>query len=89
MKKLTKKEYRKEVARITAEIESVKTEMVSIEAKFEADNAEQADGDKWNSLSDKVWELEQELKFLEQRWSRRNWTAADYALNELVTQNID
>lgn len=44
---------------------------------------------KINRLHDKVADLDQQIKDLDDRWNTRNWTASDWARHALVTSNID
>lgn len=43
----------------------------------------------WERNENKIWETKQELKFLEDRFSRRYWTFQDHQLHELITSNVD
>lgn len=60
------------------------------QAMLKADEeGETVDTDEFNAASDLIWQLSNDLKDLEDKWSMRNWTHQDYAFHYLVAQNID
>ena len=99
MAKITKREYNRLKAELQAQINSTEKKIKALDKWSDAldwDNISVDDikkfdriGDYWNSLHDKHYELEQELKFLVDRWDRRNWTGSDWNAWERVTSNID
>lgn len=42
-----------------------------------------------NSMHDAADDAEKRVRDLDDAWTRRNWTAADYASRALIVQNID
>lgn len=91
MTKLTKKEYLIQQTEIQSKINKLE-ELIST-LPLEVDGLPQSVinliGDTWNTTTDEIYNLQQELKFLESRWNRRNWTHQDYMEMELVSNNID
>lgn len=89
MKKLTKREYTKQMNELTSlkadfelaiaiRIANIGDRKVSIE-----------EGDSINDMHDKVADLERDIRHLESRWDTRNWTAGEWASYDLITSNID
>lgn len=93
MTKITEKEYnsrKQELLNKITELETLQKEYVLIFNN--CSNPQKVIdeyGDKWNAAEDQLWELNRELKFLDDEWSRRNWTFSDYMEWELVSNNID
>jgi hypothetical protein len=42
-----------------------------------------------NHLHDAIENLQTEQRFLDLRWEKRNWTADDWALADLISSNVD
>lgn len=89
--KITKREYTKQMNDLT----SRKTITANYVQKL-IDNIDnlnrpltEDEGTKLNRLHDKVADLSQQIKDLEDRWNRRNWTGSDYNTYALIAQNID
>lgn len=89
MMKLTKRQYNKEMT----ELRSLRGDFGLAIATFHASigyrqwTADEADHS--NMLQDKYDEFDQQIKDLEDRWQRRNWTGSDYNTYALIAQNID
>jgi uncharacterized membrane protein YgaE (UPF0421/DUF939 family) len=101
MSKITKKEYNRLKAELQAQINKINLKLDILD-KWENDanigynsmTPEFRDkiekiGNYWNNLHDKQRELEKELKYLDDKWNRRNWTESEWNSWELVTSNID
>ncbi len=90
MTKFTKRQYLAATAANEAAIAEVKAELSSYNERVEAGEKITPElSDAWNAAHDREWDLEQERHSIERRWTRRNWTGADYASYELVAANID
>jgi len=46
-------------------------------------------GDKWNEYHDLIHEMQQDVKFLDDKFDKRNWTHQDYVQSDLIANNID
>lgn len=80
---------RKQADKITSALDAV---IVCIRAQMTAMNdmpITESLTDAWNLLHDQVRELESEKASVEQAYSRRNWTGADYTTHELISNNVD
>lgn len=96
MTKLTKREYTKRKTELEGTLDAVKLSLVVLNNDLEqlpsADERNafcEANGERWNKLHDQERQLEQDLHSLDMEFSRSNWNGQDYALVELVFQNID
>lgn len=91
MSKMTKRKYEQEKQSILNQIETCKNELATLDKRYIENYSDITEeiGDYWNGLHDKLYDLEKELKFLEDRWDRRNWTHSDYQQWDLITSNID
>lgn len=88
MTKYTKRQYLADIAANEAAISEIKSQINAINDRVEAGETGIEFG-KFNTLHDHEYELEQERRDIERRWSTRNWTYADHASYELVAANID
>ena len=79
---MRRKEYQRK--RAAMELRKAETERIIEEKIKENQPVEEV-----NDLHDEIYEIKQEIKFLDQNWDRRNWTRADYSLHDLITSNID
>lgn len=87
---ITKRQYEKKKAVIENQIQEVVAELEQLKKTVEEPyKYDMIRAEKFNALHDKKRELENDLNDLENAFARRYWTAADYALRELVVQNID
>ena len=86
MTKLTKKQYTKAMEILENQLKSV-NEMLELADKTEG--AIFSDIDQWNEYHDRAYDIEKEMKDLDEMWNRRNWTTSDYNLHSLIAQNID
>lgn len=93
MSKITKKQYEKEQYELLLKINKLDKILKSLPSFEEIENLPQSVidsiGETWNNTNDAIDELKKELRFLDQRWSRRNWTHQEWAEHELITNNID
>ncbi|WEG18549.1 hypothetical protein PQ478_08705 [Alkalihalophilus pseudofirmus] len=91
MAKITKKEYNRRKQLILDEIKNQNELLESYEkaANEDFEKAHAEIGDKWNEAHDKIYDLEKELKFLDDEWDKRNWSHQDHTEWELITNNID
>ena len=46
-------------------------------------------GDKWNNYQDLIYDLQQDVKFLDDKFEKRDWSHQDYVQYDLITNNID
>lgn len=89
MTKYTKRQYLADVAANEAALATVHAELAGYNDRLEAGEAIDTLSEAWNAAYDREWALTEERADIERRWSRRNWTGADYASYELVAANID
>lgn len=90
MKKYNKRQYDKDVARIKQEIQDVNDRIAELVAYNDGGGVLSDEQCKeWESLYDREYELAEELDDAERKYRRRNWTSYDYAMREMVAQNID
>lgn len=82
--KLTKREYTKQMTDLTTRKASVDRMIAKI-----IDTNWTEKFDKLNKMHDRSAALAQQIKDLEDRWERRNWTGGDYNTHALIVQNID
>lgn len=98
-KKMTKREYNKELTILEAKLAEVRAELEKeklvirelIATGANCDNSIELvkAGEKANKLVDKKCEITEAIQVLEIAYSRRDWSYCDYVLNELVGLNID
>jgi len=99
MSKITKREYNTKKVEIEAKILDINKKLTALLKWSDTldyynlpENTRQKlikVGDYWNGLHYKRYELEQELRFLEDEWDKRNWTGSDWNSWDLITSNID
>lgn len=89
MTKYTKRQYLADLAANHMSAADLRIELESYQNRLEAGEPIDTLSDAWNAAYDRQYELDQERADIERRWSRRNWTGADYASYELVAANID
>lgn len=87
--KLTKREYTKQMNELTGLIADFSLAIAFRLAKIGDRQVSMDEADSINDMHDKVSEYEQQIKDLEGRWSRRNWTGSDYNTAALIARNID
>lgn len=94
-KKITKRQYTKQMTELQAELDAVTTEWET-KSDFLYQNSKTLSrdeintiNDELNALQDKEFELKDAIKWLQYDWDHRNWTAAEWNMHELVFQNID
>ena len=91
MAKITRKQYEAQQARLNAlktQIEDVTANI--IKAGEELDLWQHpAFSDMCNHLHDAKSEAENAMRSVEEDWTTRNWTFADWASYELAARNID
>jgi hypothetical protein len=80
--KLTKASYQKQSAAIEAAIASLYQHLKAFEQIGEM-------GEAMNHLHDAIENLQTEQRFLDLRWEKRNWTADDWALADLISSTVD
>ena len=98
-KKMTKREYNKELTILEAKLAEVRAELEKeklvirelITTGANCDNSIELvkAGERANKLVDKKCEITEAIQVLEIAYSRRDWSYCDYVLNELVGLNID
>jgi uncharacterized protein YukE len=91
MANITKKEYQNRQQEIQSKIDSLEKVLQSLPLETEGipQNIVSLIGETWNTTHDTIEELQQELKFLDDEWSRRNWSYSDHMQHDLITSNID
>lgn len=87
--KYTKRQYLKDIAANDEAVTQLGHDLNEALAKFEAGNASPELSDHLNALHDREWQLNDERRDIEMRWTCRNWTSADWASHELAAANID
>ena len=86
--KYTKRQMMDDIAAAQKQLEIAIAERTAIEVADEA--GEQVDGDRWNALHDLIdHSLPGAMEEAKMKYLRRNWTAAEWNLNELVAENRD
>ena len=45
--------------------------------------------EEWQDIYKKFDEIDAKIENLDREWARRNWTASDYAMSEMVAENKD
>lgn len=80
-KKITKKVYE---ARKEAIVSAIKATSAILDMLMAAGQY-----DSMNVFHDAERSLQDDLRFLEQDWNRRNWTQSDYSTYALVCDNVD
>lgn len=89
MTKYTKRQYLADVAANNIALADLAIELAGYNDRLEAGEPIDTLSDAWNAAHDREWSLTEERADIERRWSRRNWTGADYSSYELVAANID
>lgn len=84
MKKLTKREYTKQMNALIAHKEIIEKNIALI-----IDNELTHLYDGLNAAHDKVYEIQQMIEQLDFAYRTRNWNSQDWALQSLIAQNID
>ena len=46
-------------------------------------------GDQWNNYQDLIYDLQQDVKFLDDKFEKRDWSHQDYVQYDLIANNID
>lgn len=83
-RKLTKREYTRRMAELTAHKELIEQNIALI-----IDNELIHLYDGLNAAHDKVYEIQQAIEQLDFAYRTRNWNSSDWAMNNLILQNID
>ncbi|MGL5329293.1 MAG: hypothetical protein ACRDD7_08495 [Peptostreptococcaceae bacterium] len=94
MTKITKKEYDFQMNNLKDSLQVVQDTLQHLKQKYEnnigqyeIDYSENVDY--WNDLHDLQYEIEKEIRLLDDKWDTRNWTQQDWNEHELVSMNID
>ena len=92
MLKLSKKMYKAERQALNDQIEHLEVLCKDLERLFNY-NPENLDldeaGDKWNEYHDLIHEMHRSVKFLDDKYEKRDWTHQDHVQYDLIVNNID
>lgn len=83
-----KRRYNTDLMLLESYAETLQQEIDYLIAKFENEDDMTA-VEALNPLHDEAYAIQEEIRSLERRWGKRNWTYQDHAFYDLVMQNID
>jgi len=89
MASYTKFQYSQELAQLEGYLLTVQFEIETLCNVSDSELYTEENGNALNALYDEEYTTEQEIKFCEQRYDRRNWTAADHSTHDLIMMNMD
>ena len=88
--KITKRQYTLEMTRLTDKRTELLKEEELLTARYDAcEDLSEAEYNRFDEITDAVYDLSQEINRLEDRWTTRNWTAAEWNSYDLMAANID
>ena len=92
MLKLSKRMYKAERQALNDQIEHLQAICKEFEelADYNPKNYNVSQiGDKWNNYQDIIHEMHRSVKFLDDKYEKRNWAHQDYVQSDLIANNSD